>query len=58
MAASGAVSCSDNQDLIGDIGNNAVDSYIAEREAYEQNREYEIHNGVMILPDFDAPDSR
>lgn len=53
VAAAGAVDYSDNQDLINGIGNNSIDPYIAEREAYEQNRQYEISNGIMILPDFE-----
>ena len=57
-AAAGAVEYSDNQDLINDIGNNSLDRYVAEREAYEQNRNYEISNGLMLLPDFEDTANR
>ena len=52
-AATGAVTYADNQDTINSIGNNALDPYVAEREAYEQNREYKVKNGNIVLPDFD-----
>lgn len=54
-AATGVVHYADNQDTINAIGNNALDPYVAEREAYEQNREYEVKNGNIALPGFDDP---
>jgi phospholipid-binding lipoprotein MlaA len=43
--AGGAVEYSVKQDAINAIGDNALDRYVAEREAYEQNRDYKIKNG-------------
>ena len=40
------------------ISDNALDSYIAEREAYEQNRTFEIQNGDVELPGFDETPTR
>jgi phospholipid-binding lipoprotein MlaA len=57
-AATGVVNYSDNQDTINGIGNNALDPYVAEREAYEQHRQYEISNGIIILPETDTAQSR
>lgn len=52
-AAAGTVAYSGKQDAYSAIGDNALDSYIAEREAYEQNRTYEVRNGDTELPGFD-----
>ena len=52
-AASGVVEYSDNQDTIKSIGANAIDRYVAEREAYEQNREYKVQNGDIAGPVFE-----
>lgn len=43
--AGSAVEYSVKQDAINAIGENALDRYVAEREAYEQNRAYKIKNG-------------
>ncbi len=47
QAAGGAVSYSENQDEIDMIGKGAIDPYVAEREAYEQNREFQVTNGQV-----------
>lgn len=52
--AGGTVEYSSNQDTIRSIDTGAVDPYVAEREAYEQNRVYEISNGT-ITNDADFP---
>jgi len=44
-AAGGAVSYSNNQDEVNAVGNAALDPYVAEREAYEQSRRYQVLNG-------------
>lgn len=51
--ASGGVEYSQKQDAINSIGENALDPYIAVREAYRQNRNYEIQNGEVLFPIFD-----
>ena len=51
--AGGAVEYSVKQDAINAVGANSVDRYIAEREAYEQNRAYKIKNGEAVSPAFD-----
>ena len=53
--AKGAVEYSGKQDTVQSIGKNAVDPYIEEREAYEQNRAYEVRNGNIAVPNFDDP---
>lgn len=40
-----AVEYSINQNAMNAISENALDRYVAEREAYEQNRNYKIKNG-------------
>jgi phospholipid-binding lipoprotein MlaA len=52
-AASGVVEYSNNQDTIKSVGANAIDRYVAEREAYEQNREYKVQNGDVAGPVFE-----
>lgn len=54
QAAGSTVDYSNNQDAIKSIGTGAVDSYVAEREAYEQNRAYQVTNGAMPESDFPA----
>ena len=54
-AASGGVNYSNNQDEIQGATSGALDPYIVERDGYEQNRRYEVNNGVVPLvdlPDF------
>lgn len=52
QAASGGVSYSDNQDAVKSLNAGAVDPYVAEREAYEQNRGYLVTNGSDAEADF------
>jgi len=54
-AAGGAVSYSKNKDDINAVGGAALDPYVAEREAYEQNRRYQVLNGdvpTQAFPSF------
>lgn len=51
-AATSGVSYSDNQDEIQEAISGSLDPYVVERESYEQNRRYEVNNGVMPLVDF------
>lgn len=51
-AASGGVSYSNNQDDIKSLSATALDPYVVERDSYEQNRRYEVNNGVVPLMDF------
>jgi len=44
--AAGGVEYSGKQDTVKAIGDNAVDPYVAERDAYEQNRKFVINNGI------------
>ncbi len=53
-AAGTGVGYADHQDDVGAIAANALDPYIAEREAYEQHRAYVVHNGAS--GDQDTPD--
>ncbi len=53
--AKGAVEYSGKQDTVRSIGEGAVDPYVAEREAYEQNRAYEVRNGNIPAPNLDIP---
>lgn len=50
--AGGTVEYSDKQDTIRAIEGGSVDPYVAEREAYEQNRTYQISNGNDRDADF------
>jgi len=50
-AASGGVSYSNNQDEIKSLTSGALDPYVVERDSYEQNRRYEVNNGVVPLID-------
>ena len=54
QAAGSTVEYSNNQDTIKSIGTGAVDPYVAEREAYEQNRAYQVTNGATPESDFPA----
>ncbi len=45
-AAGGAVTYSNNKDDINAVAGGALDPYVAEREAYEQNRRYQVNNGT------------
>ncbi len=54
-AASTGVGYADHQDDVGAISTNALDPYVAEREAYEQYRAYVVNNGTsgdQGTPDF------
>ena len=51
-AASSGVSYSNNQDEIKSLSATALDPYVVERDSYEQNRRYEVNNGVVPLMDF------
>lgn len=51
-AASSGVSYSNNQDEIQSLSAAALDPYVVERDSYEQNRRYEVNNGVVPLMDF------
>lgn len=50
-AASSGVSYSNNQDEINGLTSGALDPYVVERDSYEQNRRYEVNNGVVPLMD-------
>lgn len=51
-AGAGAIEYSGNQDTIKGLSDNVLDPYIAERDAYEQRRDYLIHNGEKVpLPE-------
>ena len=50
-AASSGVSYSNNKDEIKALTSGALDPYVVERDAYEQNRRYEVNNGVVPLVD-------
>lgn len=50
-AASTGVSYADNKDEIHALTAGALDAYVVERDAYEQNRRYEVDNGVVPLID-------
>jgi len=51
-AADGGVTYSKYQDDINAIGKGSVDPYVAEREAYEQHRDYVVNNGVTLDENF------
>lgn len=53
--AKGAVEYSGRQDTINSVSEGAVDAYVAEREAYEQNRTYEVRNGEIAGPNLEDP---
>ena len=51
-AATSGVNYSNNQDEINEVTSGELDPYVVERESYEQNRRYQVNNGVMPLVDF------
>lgn len=54
-AASSGVTYSNNQEDIQALTSGALDPYVVERNSYEQNRRYEVNNGVaplMDIPEF------
>lgn len=60
-AASSGVSYSNNQEEIQALTSGALDPYIVERDSYEQNRRYEVNNGVaplMDIPEFAEEDTK
>ena len=50
-AASSGVNYSNEQDEIKDLTSGALDPYVVERDSYEQNRRYNVNNGVVPLMD-------
>ncbi|MBO6520572.1 MAG: VacJ family lipoprotein [Rhodospirillales bacterium] len=54
QAADGGVRYSTYQDDIQALERGALDPYVAEREAYEQNREYQVSNGNVDGQNFPA----
>ena len=48
QAAQGTVQYSDKQDVIQAATDTSIDPYITERESYEQNRVFQVHNGDVI----------
>ena len=60
-AATSGVSYSNNQDEVQALTAGALDPYIVERDSYEQNRRYEVNNGVtplMDIPEFAEEDTK
>ena len=51
-AASSGINYSNNQEDIKSLTAGALDPYVVERDSYEQNRRYEINNGVVPLTAF------
>ena len=47
-AGQGLVRYSDNQEEIKAIRENAIDGYVAQREAYQSYREAQIRNGAPV----------
>jgi len=59
--ATSGVSYSNNQEEIQALTSGALDPYIVERDSYEQNRRYEVNNGVAPLldvPEFAEEDAK
>ncbi len=52
QAGGGAVTYSTHQDDIQSMERGAMDPYVTEREAYEQNRVFEVNNGAADTRDF------
>lgn len=55
-AANATTTYAENRDDINALTKDAVDPYIVERDAYEQNRQYKIDNGearFIDIPDFE-----
>ena len=51
-AASSGINYSTNQEDIKSLTSGALDPYVVERDSYEQNRRYEVNNGVVPLTEF------
>ncbi|MHA1597324.1 MAG: MlaA family lipoprotein [Alphaproteobacteria bacterium] len=59
-AANAGTGYAENKDEINAMTDTAVDPYIVERDAYEQNRKYKINNGAVPMeeiPDFAEDDT-
>jgi len=55
-AVNAGTAYAENHDQLSTLTSTAIDPYIVERDAYEQNREYRINNGSATtsdIPDFD-----
>lgn len=48
QVAAGAVEYADNQEAIKKLSDSVLDPYVAERDAYEQHRDYLVHNGRKV----------
>jgi phospholipid-binding lipoprotein MlaA len=46
--ATGTVEYSDQQDAVKAVSDNAIDAYVAERDGYQQNRQFVINNGQQV----------
>ena len=51
-AASSGINYSNNQEDIKSLTSGALDPYVVKRDSYEQNRRYEVNNGVVPLTEF------
>lgn len=61
QAGDAGVKYSTFQDDINALNKQAIDPYVAEREAYEQHRDFVIQNGAEMqvdFPSFDAPEAQ
>ena len=47
-----SIAYAENKDSIEAMNKTAIDPYITERDAYEQNRRYKIYNGAPPMADF------
>lgn len=48
QVAAGAVEYADHQEAIQALGDSVLDPYVVERNAYEQHRDYLVHNGQKV----------
>ncbi len=48
QVGAGAVEYADNREAIEDLSDTALDPYVVERDAYEQHRDYLVHNGRKV----------
>ncbi len=48
QVGAGAVEYADKQEAIKELGDSVVDPYVVERDAYEQHRDYLVHNGQKV----------
>ncbi len=58
-AANAGTNYAENRDELNAMTKDAIDPYIVERDAYEQNRQYKINNGetqFVDIPDFEDDD--